>query len=131
MRLPHGLSWVEFAASLAFYRLSCLGEEKKLTIYGHKTHLNSLSLRERAGVRAKANSLSLRERAGVRAKANSLSLRERAGVRAKVNSLSHWERAGVRVHRRRKKANNSLKIRVSQLNTRYLPIPAANRYHTR
>ena len=86
MRLPHGLSWVEFAASLAFYRLSCLGEEKKLTIRGHKTHLNS---------------------------------------------LSHWERAGVRVHRRRKKANNSLKIRVSQLNTRYLPITPANRYHTR
>ena len=67
----------------------------------------------------------------MRAKVNSLSHWERAGVRAKANSLSHWERAGVRVHRRRKKANNSLKIPVSQLNTRYLPITPANRYHTR
>ena len=77
-------------------------------------------------MRAKANSLSLRERAGVRAKA-----RERAGVRAKVNALSHWERAGVRARRRRKKANYPLKTRVTQLNTRYLPITPANRYHTR
>ena len=67
----------------------------------------------------------------MRAKANSLSHWERAGVRAKANSLSHWERAGVRARRRRKNANYPLKTRVTQLNTRYLPITPANRYHTR